>query len=111
LAHDWPIYNCNKDNLTEKGQKITGFAFFPNLRSGQLIRSQWQSFGYGRLTHAAYIWPKSQRNPAQKLNLDRLASILAIPKSDLEKRINEADENPSTLIRIARGLTWPKLSP
>ncbi|MGV2390145.1 MAG UNVERIFIED_CONTAM: hypothetical protein LVR29_23475 [Microcystis novacekii LVE1205-3] len=53
--------------------------------------------------------PKSQRNPAQKLNLDRLASILAIPKSDLEKRINEADENPSTLIRIARGLTLAQI--
>jgi penicillin-binding protein 2 len=72
---------------------------------GNLFDRNGKVLATARLTHAAYIWPKSQRNPAQKLNLDRLASILAIPKSDLEKRINEADENPSTLIRIARGLT------
>ena len=72
---------------------------------GNLFDRNGKVLATARLTHAAYIWPKSQRNPAQKLNLDRLASILGIPKSDLEKRINEADENPSTLIRIARGLT------
>ncbi|MDT3675434.1 MAG: penicillin-binding protein 2 [Microcystis wesenbergii TW10] len=72
---------------------------------GNLFDRNGKVLATARLTHAAYIWPKSQRNPAQKLNLDRLASILAIPRSDLEKRINEADENPSTLIRIARGLT------
>jgi len=72
---------------------------------GNLFDRNGKVLATARLTHAAYIWPKSQRNPAQKLNLDRLASILGIPRSDLEKRINEADENPSTLIRIARGLT------
>jgi penicillin-binding protein 2 len=72
---------------------------------GSLFDRNGKILATARLTHAAYIWPKSQRQPGQKLNLDRLAGILQIPRPELEKRINEADENPSTLIRIARGLT------
>ncbi|MEG3435829.1 penicillin-binding protein 2 [Pannus brasiliensis CCIBt3594] len=72
---------------------------------GNLFDRNGKVLATARLTHAAYIWPKSQRNPNQVLNLDRLSSILNIPKAELEKRINEADENPSTLVRIARSLT------
>jgi penicillin-binding protein 2 len=72
---------------------------------GSLFDRNGKVLATARLTHAAYIWPKSQRNPNQVLNLDRLANILQIPKAEIEKRINESDENPSTLIRIARGLT------
>jgi penicillin-binding protein 2 len=72
---------------------------------GNLFDRHGKVLATARLTHAAYIWPKSQRNPQHILNLDRLSSILDISRTDLEKRINKGDENPSTLIRIARSLT------
>ncbi|MBR8832439.1 MAG: Peptidoglycan D,D-transpeptidase MrdA [Chroococcopsis gigantea SAG 12.99] len=72
---------------------------------GNLFDRKGRVLATARLTHAAYLWPKAQRRPDWNVNLDKLAEILNIPKAELQQRVEQSDETPSTLIRIARSLT------
>ncbi len=57
-----------------------------------------------RLTHAAYLWPMVLKQPDWPDNLGYLSNLLSIPKDTIHKKVEQAGENPTTLIRIARSL-------
>ena len=58
-----------------------------------------------RLSHAAYLWPVVQKKPNWPATAKKLSGILGISPKKLEEKIEQAGDNSSTLLRIARNLT------
>jgi penicillin-binding protein 2 len=72
---------------------------------GNLFDRKGRVLATARLTHALYLWPRVQHQPDWPENLQRLSDILGIPAAEIQKRIEQTDDNGSTLVRIARSLT------
>lgn len=66
-------------------------------RQGKLLAST-------RYPRSIYLWPMAHTKPSWSVVGPRLAQILDIPLADIEKKLEEAGANSSSLIRIARNL-------
>ncbi|MBD2343038.1 penicillin-binding protein 2 [Anabaena subtropica] len=66
-------------------------------RNGKLLAST-------RYPRSIYLWPMAHTKPAWSVVGPRLAKILEIPQEEIEKKLQEAGANSSSLIRIARNL-------
>ncbi|MUL37603.1 penicillin-binding protein 2 [Gloeocapsopsis dulcis] len=67
-------------------------------RNGKVLASS-------RLSHAVYIWPQAPKNDTWETTRTRLASILKIPETEIQQRLDKAGYNSPTLVRIARDLS------
>ncbi len=63
-----------------------------------------------RLSYSAYLWPKAQKQEDWSQIKDLLATILKIPASDIQKRVEEAGYNYPSLIPIASNLNPSQLT-
>ncbi|MDJ0743310.1 MAG: penicillin-binding protein 2 [Xenococcaceae cyanobacterium MO_167.B27] len=63
-----------------------------------------------RLSYSAYLWPKAQKQENWEDIKDLLAKVLAIPASELQKRVEEAGYNYPSLIPIASNLNAKQLT-
>ena len=72
---------------------------------GNLFDRKGKVLATARLTHALYLWPRVQHQAGWAENLKRLSDILGIPEAEIQKRIEQTDDNGSTLVRIAQSLT------
>lgn len=66
-------------------------------RNGKLLAST-------RYPRSIYLWPMAHTKPAWSVVGPRLANILEISQEEIEKKLQEAGANSSSLIRIARNL-------
>ncbi|MEA5604721.1 penicillin-binding protein 2 [Nostoc sp. UHCC 0252] len=66
-------------------------------RNGKLLAST-------RYPRSVYLWPMAHTKPAWAVVGTRLSQILEVPQEDIEKKLEEAGANSSSLIRIARDL-------
>ncbi|HLO87409.1 MAG TPA: penicillin-binding protein 2 [Nostocaceae cyanobacterium] len=66
-------------------------------RNGKLLAST-------RYPRSVYLWPMAHTKPTWSIVGPRLAQILEIPQADMEKLLQQAGANSSSLIRIARNL-------
>ncbi|MBE9005372.1 penicillin-binding protein 2 [Fortiea sp. LEGE XX443] len=66
-------------------------------RNGKLLAST-------RYPRSVYLWPMAHTKPSWPVVGPRLAKILDIPETEIEKKLDEAGANSSSLIRIARDL-------
>ncbi|MFB2835422.1 penicillin-binding protein 2 [Floridanema evergladense] len=66
-------------------------------RKGRILASS-------RLARSVYLWPRINKEPHWLKTRQRLAQILDIPETDIQKRVI-GRENSSTLIRIARDIS------
>jgi penicillin-binding protein 2 len=66
-------------------------------RNGKVLASS-------RLSHAVYIWPQAPKKATWEATRTRLASILNIPETEIQQRLDKAGYNSPNLIRIARDL-------
>ncbi|MGK7874332.1 MAG: penicillin-binding protein 2 [Xenococcaceae cyanobacterium] len=71
---------------------------------GNILDRKGKVLATTRLSHAAFIWPRAQKQEEWPQTLSRLSEILDIPKEKLQKRVEQAGYNSPTLIRIARSL-------
>ena len=67
-------------------------------RKGRILASS-------RLSHSVYVWPIAPKKPQWAVTRKRLAQILNLPETEIQKRMNKAGYNSPTLIRIARDLS------
>lgn len=67
-------------------------------RNGKLLASNRQSY-------SAYLWPKAQKERNWPKNRNLIAQILEIEPENLQKKVEEAGYNYTSLIPIARNLT------
>lgn len=67
-------------------------------RNGKILASS-------RLSHAVYVWPMAPKNVEWTATKARLAQILQTPEAEIQKRLEKAGYNSSTLVRVARDLT------
>jgi penicillin-binding protein 2 len=67
-------------------------------RNGKLLAST-------RFPRSLYLWPMAHTKPGWSVVASRLEFILDIPQAEIEKRLEEAGSNASTLVLIARDLT------
>ena len=67
-------------------------------RNGKILASS-------RLSHAVYVWPMAPKNVEWAATKARLAQILHTPEAEIQKRLEKAGYNSSTLVRVARDLT------
>ena len=58
-----------------------------------------------RLSHAVYVWPMAPKNVEWTATKAKLAQILHIPETEIQKRLDKAGYNSATLVRVARGIT------
>ncbi|WYL98540.1 MAG: penicillin-binding protein 2 [Gloeotrichia echinulata CP02] len=72
-------------------------------RNGKLLAST-------RYPRSVYLWPMAHTKPAWSVVGPRLAQILDIPQAEIEKKLEEAGANSSTLIRIARDLNEAEIT-
>lgn len=67
-------------------------------RNGKILASS-------RLSHAVYVWPMAPKNVEWAETKAKLAQILHTPEAEIQKRLEKAGYNSSTLVRVARDLT------
>ncbi len=72
-------------------------------RHGQLLAST-------RHPRSVYLWPMAHTKPGWSVIGSRLEKILDIPKAELEKQLQAAGPNSSSLIRIARDLNEAQIT-
>ncbi|QLE55772.1 penicillin-binding protein 2 [Nostoc sp. TCL26-01] len=72
-------------------------------RNGKLLAST-------RYPRSVYLWPMAHKKPSWPVVAPRLAKILEIPQEDIEKKLDEAGANSSSLIRIARDLNEAQIT-
>jgi penicillin-binding protein 2 len=66
-------------------------------RNGKLLAST-------RYPRSVYLWPMAHTKPSWSVVGPRLSQILEIPQAEIEKKLDEAGANSSSLIRVARDL-------
>jgi penicillin-binding protein 2 len=66
-------------------------------RNGKLLATT-------RYPRSVYLWPMAHTKPSWSVVGPRLAEILEIPQTEIEKKLEQAGANSSNLIRIARDL-------
>ncbi|MEH2147238.1 penicillin-binding protein 2 [Nostoc sp.] len=72
-------------------------------RNGKLLAST-------RYPRSVYLWPMAHTKPAWSLVGARLSQILDVPQEEMEKKLEEAGANSSSLIRIARDLNEAQIT-
>ncbi|MBE9200600.1 MULTISPECIES: penicillin-binding protein 2 [unclassified Nodularia (in: cyanobacteria)] len=72
-------------------------------RNGKLLAST-------RSPRSVYLWPMAHTKAEWSVVGSRLEKILDIPKEEIEKTLEEAGPNSSSLIRIARDLTEAQIT-
>ncbi len=72
---------------------------------GSIFDRKGRILATSKLSHSVYLWPVVQKKPTWPATLQRLSTILNIPKSKILEKIEQSPDNASTLIRIARNLT------
>jgi penicillin-binding protein 2 len=72
---------------------------------GNLLDRKGRMLATTKFTHAAYIWPKTQKEESWAENRRLLAKILEIPETELQAKLEEAGYESNTPVRIARSLT------
>ncbi|MEN2383840.1 MAG: penicillin-binding protein 2 [Gloeotrichia echinulata DVL01] len=72
-------------------------------RNGKLLAST-------RYPHSVYLWPMAHTKPSWSVVGRRLSPILNIPQEEMEKKLEQAGANSSSLIRIARDLNEAQLT-
>ncbi|MDF5707053.1 MAG: penicillin-binding protein 2 [Nostoc sp. S4] len=72
-------------------------------RNGKLLAST-------RYPRSVYLWPMAHTKPSWSVVAPRLSQILDIPQEEMEKKLEEAGANSSSLIRIARDLNEAQIT-
>lgn len=72
-------------------------------RNGKLLAST-------RYPRSVYLWPMAHTKPSWSVVGPRLSKILDIPQAEIEKQLEEAGANSSTLIRISRNLNEAEIT-
>jgi penicillin-binding protein 2 len=72
-------------------------------RNGKLLAST-------RYPRSVYLWPMAHTKPAWSVVGARLSQILEVPQEEMEKKLEEAGANSSSLIRIARNLNEAQIT-
>jgi penicillin-binding protein 2 len=72
-------------------------------RNGKLLAST-------RYPRSVYLWPMAHTKPSWPVVGRRLEKILEIPQEEIEKKLQEAGANSSSLIRVARDLNEAQIT-
>jgi len=72
-------------------------------RNGKLLAST-------RYPRSVYLWPMSHEKAGWSVTGSRLEKILDIPKEEIEKKLQAAGPNSSSLVRIARDLNEAQIT-
>jgi penicillin-binding protein 2 len=72
-------------------------------RNGKLLAST-------RYPRSVYLWPMAHNRPSWPIVGRRLSQILDMPQEEMEKKLEEAGANSSSLIRIARDLNEAQIT-
>ncbi|MEH2050628.1 penicillin-binding protein 2 [Nostoc sp.] len=72
-------------------------------RNGKLLAST-------RYPSSVYLWPMAHTKPSWSVVGPRLAQILNIPQDEMEKKLEQAGANSSSLIRVARDLNEAEIT-
>jgi penicillin-binding protein 2 len=72
-------------------------------RNGKLLAST-------RYPSSVYLWPMAHTKPSWSVVGPRLAQILNIPQDEMEKKLELAGANSSSLIRVARDLNEAQIT-
>lgn len=72
-------------------------------RNGKLLAST-------RYPSSVYLWPMAHTKPSWSVVDPRLAQILNIPQDEMEKKLEQAGANSSSLIRVARDLNEAEIT-
>ncbi|MBC6431282.1 penicillin-binding protein 2 [Nostoc sp. HG1] len=72
-------------------------------RNGKLLAST-------RYPRSVYLWPMAHTKPGWSVVGARLSQILDVPEEEMEKKLEEAGANSSSLIRIARDLNEAQIT-
>jgi penicillin-binding protein 2 len=72
---------------------------------GNLLDRKGRMLATTKFTHAAYIWPKTQKEESWAENRRLLAKILEMPEAELQAKVEAAGYESNTPVRIARSLT------
>ncbi|ERN42197.1 penicillin-binding protein 2 [Rubidibacter lacunae KORDI 51-2] len=72
---------------------------------GLLLDRKGRIIADSRLSHSLFIWPLAQTSERWPETVQLLAEILEIPTEEIQTKVEQAEPNSPTLVRIARNLT------
>ncbi|MBD2595485.1 penicillin-binding protein 2 [Nostoc spongiaeforme FACHB-130] len=72
-------------------------------RNGKLLATT-------RYPHSVYLWPLANTKPSWSVVAPRLSKILGISQEEMEKKLDAAGANSSSLIRIARDVSEAQIT-
>jgi len=72
-------------------------------RNGKLLATT-------RYPHSVYLWPMAHTKPSWSVVGPRLSKILNLPLDEMEKKLEDAGPNSSSLVRIARDVSEAQIT-
>jgi penicillin-binding protein 2 len=60
--------------------------------------------------HSVYLWPMAHTRPSWSIVGPRLSKILNLPLEEIEKKLEDAGPNSSSLVRIARNISEAQIT-
>ncbi len=72
-------------------------------RNGKLLATT-------RYPHSVYLWPMAHTRPSWSVVGPRLSKILNLPLDEIEKKLEDAGPNSSSLVRIARDVNEAQIT-
>ena len=76
---------------------------------GKILDRKGRILANSTYTYSVFVWPIAQKDDKWPQTLDVLSSILNIPRSDIQARVQQEGQNATSLIRVAQGLSFPQV--
>ncbi|MBH8561223.1 penicillin-binding protein 2 [Nostoc sp. CENA67] len=77
---------------------------------GNIFDNKGKLLASTRYSRSVYLWPMAHTKRSWSIVAPRLEKILGIPQEEIEKKLEEAGANSSSLIRIARDLNEAQIT-
>ncbi len=72
---------------------------------GRILDRNGKTLAGSRLSHSVFLWPLARKKAEWGATVKRLAQILHIPESLIQKRLQQAGYNSPFLVRVARAVS------
>lgn len=76
---------------------------------GKILDRKGRILANSTYTYSVFVWPIAQKNTKWPQTVKVLSEILNMPAADIQARVEQEGQSSTSLIRVARGLSFPQV--
>lgn len=76
---------------------------------GKILDRKGRILANSTYTYSVFVWPIAQKDEKWSQTVDVLSSILKIPETEIQERVEVEGHNSTSLVRVAQGLSFPQV--